>query len=448
MFSSCEQETDFTEAKPMTTLLQKRSDNCNPLLNCDNLIQNGDFETCVCPDPDPATNQLEGIAQGNYPTWDCLRGTEDVVNSAWHWGMSGGGNAWWNTVTFDNSKVFMISSRGANDIEGIYQEVNLVSGNTYCFSVDVSCTDHRSAMNNNGNLTLHVMFLDEELEDIYCSFPNPNTYPECKTGAYCINIPVTNSNVYPNQVNFSETFTAGADYNFIYIWTSSTNIVVNNPVAEGTIVDDIWLTCVNEDYEGILADSLGSCEYEFAPDMTNYQDIAEIKWDFGDGNTSTLINPKHSYSESGEYLVTVNIKDIYGCCAMDSLLIDCEKGTTWHLCWSHNDPDINNMQMFNDDSYIGLRVETPTGITDHEYYPGGTDISYKHWQIFYRVRKTLDSIYHVPIANMEALSNDYGCEKGNQPLAQCYVLRDIPIDSIVNISMYGNGIMPVVEFVQ
>ncbi|MDF3028749.1 MAG: hypothetical protein K0S23_3056 [Fluviicola sp.] len=42
--------------------------------------------------------------------------------------------------------------------------------------------------------------------------------------------------------------------------------------------------------------------------------IASINWDFGDGTTSTLTNPSHSYSSAGSYTVTLSgISQTYGC---------------------------------------------------------------------------------------------------------------------------------------
>src|SRR5690606_34028693 len=33
------------------------------------------------------------------------------------------------------------------------------------------------------------------------------------------------------------------------------------------------------------------------------------QWDFGDGNTSTELNPVHSYQDTGTYVVTLNLRD-------------------------------------------------------------------------------------------------------------------------------------------
>ncbi len=40
--------------------------------------------------------------------------------------------------------------------------------------------------------------------------------------------------------------------------------------------------------------------------------VSSVKWDFGDGTTSTERNPKHQYSQTGKYTVTVTVTDQYG----------------------------------------------------------------------------------------------------------------------------------------
>lgn len=44
-----------------------------------------------------------------------------------------------------------------------------------------------------------------------------------------------------------------------------------------------------------------------------YGAITSRLWDFGDGNTSTAVNPVHKYSNSGFYYVTLTISDVDGC---------------------------------------------------------------------------------------------------------------------------------------
>lgn len=48
--------------------------------------------------------------------------------------------------------------------------------------------------------------------------------------------------------------------------------------------------------------------------FTNLSTLSEIfNWDFGDGETSDLKNPKHSFAQLGEYLVTLYVESEFGC---------------------------------------------------------------------------------------------------------------------------------------
>ena len=38
-----------------------------------------------------------------------------------------------------------------------------------------------------------------------------------------------------------------------------------------------------------------------------------ISWDFGDGNSSAVLNPSHRYAKKGTYLVTLKVLDAAGC---------------------------------------------------------------------------------------------------------------------------------------
>ena len=59
---------------------------------------------------------------------------------------------------------------------------------------------------------------------------------------------------------------------------------------------------------------LDTCElpmdFQFANSTTNGDNYL---WDFGDGNTSTLISPTHTYIASGTYNVQLNVNNTYGC---------------------------------------------------------------------------------------------------------------------------------------
>ena len=54
--------------------------------------------------------------------------------------------------------------------------------------------------------------------------------------------------------------------------------------------------------------------YSFACKFTSsVNSIGYYLWDFGDGNSSTLANPSHTYSTDGYYSVNVRFEDLTGC---------------------------------------------------------------------------------------------------------------------------------------
>lgn len=338
----------------------------------------------------------------------------------------------------------MRSSGTIHEIEGVWQAVDLKADQEYCFSVDAACTAHESVGGDNGNLTLHTMFYNDII-DLTCGFPSPNSYPACQPSAVCLDIAIPNANVYPSFLAYTGSFTPSMDYHYMYTWTSSSNFVTNNPIAEGAIIDNIALTCENQDLQGVTSTELSNCEYLFQPDIPNVSIIAEIEWDFGDGSFSSSIDPKHKYANGGTYLVVVNIKDINGCCATAETTVICDPTNTYYLCWSHNSK--NSMQHFNDESYIGLRIEEENGlVVDYPYYAGGTSISYKHMEIYGYLVGTLSSVYGISVADIDHSSNSHGCNKGGVPVAACYVVNNAPLSQINKISMYGNGSNPNVDW--
>lgn len=79
----------------------------------------------------------------------------------------------------------------------------------------------------------------------------------------------------------------------------------------------------------VLADSI-SAEFTYTPDencdslVVDFTTIGfllpttEFTWDFGDGTTSTLINPTHTYFDPGEYIITLIVNDPLSCNGIDT----------------------------------------------------------------------------------------------------------------------------------
>lgn len=69
--------------------------------------------------------------------------------------------------------------------------------------------------------------------------------------------------------------------------------------------------------------SIESCDSLFATFnlLSTFNPTTSFEWDFGDGTTSTLTNPSHTYLTPGEYLVTLIIEDPESCNGLDTFEI-------------------------------------------------------------------------------------------------------------------------------
>ena len=54
----------------------------------------------------------------------------------------------------------------------------------------------------------------------------------------------------------------------------------------------------------------------------------DVKWNFGDGSTSSEQNPMHTYEESGPYTVTLTVTDSEGAEAFNTTSIEVDVGDT------------------------------------------------------------------------------------------------------------------------
>ncbi|MDX2245163.1 MAG: S8 family serine peptidase [Bacteroidia bacterium] len=117
-------------------------------------------------------------------------------------------------------------------------------------------------------------------------------------------------------------------------------ILEKGPVAEFS-VSDTW--------------ALPGTEIQFTD---NNPQATSWLWDFGDGNTSTLANPQHSYSQTGEYTVMLTVSD--GVCTLttkqtvtisNQVSVDPESGgNNWRLYPNPNGGTFS-LEVF--DSYSG-----------------------------------------------------------------------------------------------
>lgn len=118
---------------------------------------------------------------------------------------------------------------------------------------------------------------------------------------------------------------------FTYMWDNGQTGNILQDVPEGIyeiIVTDAYSCADTLQIE--LEQIPGSSEFEFDASCqgfpTSFTSITDINptewlWDFGDGNTSTLENPEHIYTDGGNYTVTLTLT---GGCMPDSVTQEIE----------------------------------------------------------------------------------------------------------------------------
>ncbi|MCF8257382.1 MAG: gliding motility-associated C-terminal domain-containing protein, partial [Flavobacteriales bacterium] len=68
-------------------------------------------------------------------------------------------------------------------------------------------------------------------------------------------------------------------------------------------------------------------------DFTDHSqsDIATWAWDFGDGTASTATHPSHTYSDTGTFVITLNVTTIYGCTDRTEGVVIIEPDFTFYI---------------------------------------------------------------------------------------------------------------------
>ncbi|MCX7953562.1 MAG: PKD domain-containing protein [Bacteroidales bacterium] len=137
-------------------------------------------------------------------------------------------------------------------------------------------------------------------------------------------------NTTSNQQTPSHTYTQNGNYYVSLIVTdqhgctnayqSPTPIIVEKPVCE---------------FDGNPKNGCKPLTVNFIDQSTcnvNYTQITSWQWNFGDGGTSNIQNPTHTYTDTGTFIVTLVITTNLGCTAIDTMKV--EVGT-------HQNPQIS-----------------------------------------------------------------------------------------------------------
>src|SRR4029079_2266254 len=99
--------------------------------------------------------------------------------------------------------------------------------------------------------------------------------------------------------------------------TYNIKLVVRNSSGADSIVQDQFITVYPNPVVDFSASDTSGCfplSVQFS-DLSTTQtgSITSYSWDFGDGDTSSLSSPLHTYISSGSFSVTLRVNNSYGC---------------------------------------------------------------------------------------------------------------------------------------
>src|SRR6266516_4523282 len=162
------------------------------------------------------------------------------------------------------------------------------AGGTY--TVTLTVTDNQSAANQapTANFTFSCSGLS-------CSFTSTSSDPDGSIAGYSWNFGDATTSTAQNP---SHSYAAAGTYNV-------TLTVTDNQGATNSVTHSVTLAAANQPPVAAFSSSCSALTCSFTstssdPDGT----IASYSWAFGDGATSTVQSPSHTYAAAGSYMVT------------------------------------------------------------------------------------------------------------------------------------------------
>ena len=131
-----------------------------------------------------------------------------------------------------------------------------------------------------------------------------------------VNFTNTSTGATSYQWNFGNSNTSTAPNPSTVFLTPGTYTVKLIAIGAGGVKDSITHTfnVVNDPIAAFTASPLSACEDVNVISFTNSSsNAATYTWDFGDGSSSTLANPTHTYIDPGVYNVKLIATSTYGC---------------------------------------------------------------------------------------------------------------------------------------
>lgn len=127
-----------------------------------------------------------------------------------------------------------------------------------------------------------------------------------------------NGTYMPNNTTLNAIYTPSAAE--FTAGSTSLNITSNDPPGPCPATSaNVILTYYADPVPDFTVDAAAGCKVHCAGFVDNATvtggNIISWIWDFGDGNTSTQQNPRHCYSNAGDFSVTLRVTDSHGCTA-------------------------------------------------------------------------------------------------------------------------------------
>jgi PKD repeat protein len=222
--------------------------------------------------------------------WDFGDGTTSTENNPSH-----------TFTTSGNYEVELYVTGFGGDTRDNYTNINVKSASQAAFDLDVTT----------GVAPLTVHFTNQSTGDFtssYWTFEN---------------------GVSSTETNPSYTFTSAGSFT---IW-----LRVDGPTGSSYISKDIHVYRPVHAGIYIYSPTTGTAPYSITFYNANYDDVASLLWDFGDGTTSTSMFPFHVFNAPGVYPVTLTLTGQGGDIATDTLEITVTSPTDPYTAAFHAD---------------------------------------------------------------------------------------------------------------
>jgi len=178
------------------------------------------------------------------------------------------------------------------------------------YNVTLTVTDNQSATNSvvhsvtvsQANQSPTAAFTSS-CSNLTCTFTNSSSDPD---GSIASNSWDFGDGTTSTVASPSHSYAAGGTYNI-------TLTVTDNQQATNSVVHSVTVSQANQSPTAAFTSSCTNLTCTFTNGSSDPDgSIASNSWNFGDGTTSTVASPSHSYTAAGSYNVTLTVTDNQG----------------------------------------------------------------------------------------------------------------------------------------